>query len=609
MLTVHRWVPALVVTAVILTLLFQANLYRQRLDSPVSQQLPIEPQKVSDEPPQALDDFGPSVPTAHSRWSDRVQHYPVTQLTQLPSEKPKRLPPIQYAFLHESEDSRTVRVQRRDAVKKTFQRCWQTYKTSAWMKDELAPISGGGRDAFGGWSATLVDALDTLWIMDLTSEFSIAAAAAMNINFSTSTDETINVFETTIRYLGGFLAAYDLSGSQGMLRKAIEVGEMLLVPFDTPNHFPISRWKWKMAVEGSRQVTPDWMLLSELGSLSLEFTRLSQLTDDMRWFHAVDRITKLLEEQQMQTKLPGLWPIVVDPRNENLTSDTGFTFGGMSDSTYEYLPKQFALLGGVSPEYQTMYERSMATAADALFFRPMTPNGDDILISGDARVADDGSTVKLTPLGQHLGCFAGGMLALGGRIFSNQDHIALGRKLTDGCVWAYKAMERGIMPEIARFVPCESKNTCAWDVKKWHAAVLAEPNPAGEVPLAEEVIKQKHLPEGYADVLDKRYILRPEAIESVFIMYRITGDTKYQDIAWEMFNAINDISNTEFANAAIVDITRPKSNGEAPKQNRMESFWLAETLKYFYLIFSEPGLVSLDKYVLNTEAHPLRRPE
>jgi mannosyl-oligosaccharide alpha-1,2-mannosidase len=38
-----------------------------------------------------------------------------------------------------------------------------------------------------------------------------------------------------------------------------------------------------------------------------------------------------------------------------------------------------------------------------------------------------------------------------------------------------------------------------------------------------------------------------------------------------------------------------------------QSFWLSETLKYFYLIFSPPDLVSLDEYVLNTEAHPLRR--
>jgi len=43
--------------------------------------------------------------------------------------------------------------------------------------------------------------------------------------------------------------------------------------------------------------------------------------------------------------------------------------------------------------------------------------------------------------------------------------------------------------------------------------------------------------------------------------------------------------------------------------DEMESFWLAETLKYFYLLFSTPDVISLDDWVLNTEAHPFRRPD
>jgi Glycosyl hydrolase family 47 len=87
---------------------------------------------------------------------------------------------------------------------------------------------------------------------------------------------------------------------------------------------------------------------------------------------------------------------------------------------------------------------------------------------------------------------------------------------------------------------------------------------------------------------------RPEAIESVFILYRITGDTAYQDIAWEMFESINNATRTDLANSAIDDVTQTSP----VKGDRMESFWLAETLKYFYLIFSEPDLISLDDYVL-----------
>jgi mannosyl-oligosaccharide alpha-1,2-mannosidase len=71
-----------------------------------------------------------------------------------------------------------------------------------------------------------------------------------------------------------------------------------------------------------------------------------------------------------------------------------------------------------------------------------------------------------------------------------------------------------------------------------------------------------------------------------------------------MFEAIDRYTKTEHGNAALGDVTiSPPS-----KSDSMESFWTAETLKYFYLIFSEPDLISLDEYVFSTEAHPFKRP-
>lgn len=540
-------------------------------------------------------------------WAARIQHFPLRHLTPLPSGSPKKLPIVQHNFGAESAAARAQRLERRSQVKDAFKRCWKSYEEKAWLYDELSPITGGGRNTFGGWAASLVDALDTLWIMDMKDDFNEAVAATREIDFSISTDQTINIFETTIRYLGGFLGAYDLSGDTRLLDRAIDVGDMLLVAFDTPNHFPITRWDWEAASRGQRQETPDSQLVSELGSLTLEFTRLSQLTGDQRFYDAIHRITTLFDSQQLKTKLPGLWPVVVNPKDRDLTSDTGFTFGGMSDSLYEYFPKEYALLGGLQPVYQKLYEQSMSSATEALFFRPMTPNEDDILISGDARASDDGKSYTSESRGQHLGCFAGGMLGLGGRLFQNEHHVTLARKLTDGCIWAYRAMDQGIMPEIAHFVACESKTHCPWDESKWLAEVSARLDDSGKSVNIDEVIKSKNLPKGYTSIDDRRYILRPEAVESVFILYRITGDEKYRDAAWDMFTTINDLTKTEFANAAITDITVHKPQ-LPPKEDRMESFFFAETLKYFYLIFSEPELVSLDEFVLNTEAHPLRRP-
>lgn len=77
-------------------------------------------------------------------------------------------------------------------------------------------------------------------------------------------------------------------------------------------------------------------------------------------------------------------------------------------------------------------------------------------------------------------------------------------------------------------------------------------------------------------------------------MYRITGDKNLQDAAWRMFQSIEKMTRAEYGHAAIDDVRSP----QAKQMDYMESFWLAETLKYFYLIFSEPDVVSLDEYVL-----------
>lgn len=104
----------------------------------------------------------------------------------------------------------------------------------------------------------------------------------------------------------------------------------------------------------------------------------------------------------------------------------------------------------------------------------------------------------------------------------------------------------------------------------------------------------ERLPPGVTRILNRAYLLRPEAIESVFYMFRITGDNYWREKGWEMFQAVSKYTRTEIAHSAINDVTLEKSK----MQDTMESFWLAETLKYFYLLFADPSVVSLDDYVL-----------
>ena len=97
---------------------------------------------------------------------------------------------------------------------------------------------------------------------------------------------------------------------------------------------------------------------------------------------------------------------------------------------------------------------------------------------------------------------------------------------------------------------------------------------------------------------------RPEAIESVWYMYRITGDPAWQAKGWMMFEAVIKATSAQYGHSAVRDVT----TSEPPiLTDQMESFWLAETLKYFYLLYSTPDTISLDEWVLNTEAHPFKR--
>lgn len=341
----------------------------------------------------------------------------------------------------------------------------------------------------------------------------------------------------------------------------------------------------------------------------------------MRYYDAVKRIGDQFESTQLNTRLPGMWPVIIDAYTPAFHAGTDFSLGGMSDSLYEYLPKQYLLLNGQYDQPRRLYEAFIPVAIKHLFRRALTPWDKPILISGDYQVTDlPGEQPKYSsvPRGQHLACFAGGMVAMASRIFNRPADLEIATQLTEGCIWSYHATQTGLGPEIFHFIPCGNADTpatndCLWSEERWLKAVeeqrASEFNPppmrasGWKKPTVLDIVKKHNIPKGMTGVTDGRYTLRPEAIESIFIMYRITGDSSWMDKAWTMFETIEKVTRTDIAASAVDDVTKT----EPVKMDSMESFWLAETLKYFYLIFSEFDVVSLDKWVLNTEAHPLSR--
>jgi mannosyl-oligosaccharide alpha-1,2-mannosidase len=246
--------------------------------------------------------------------------------------------------------------------------------------------------------------------------------------------------------------------------------------------------------------------------------------------------------------------MMVSMRHQDVISGGTFTLGGGEDSLFEYLPKMVQLLQGAEHKYQVMSTTFLDTAEKHFLFRPMTPTAEDILMPGNVNMVD-GKAV-LDPETEHLACFVGGMFGLAGRLLNRTDYLDTGVRLTNGCVYAYRSFPTGMMPERVDMAPCPDRAYCPWEEALWEDEKKKRPE------------WKPHLPVGFTTAKDPRYILRPEAIESVFYMYRITGDAEFQDKAWDMFAAIRNGTRTEFANAAVLDVT--VGEYPLPKEDYME---------------------------------------
>jgi mannosyl-oligosaccharide alpha-1,2-mannosidase len=238
-----------------------------------------------------------------------------------------------------------------------------------------------------------------------------------------------------------------------------------------------------------------------------------------------------------------MWPRVLNFQSQDAGVDHIFTLGALADSLYEYLPKMALLVGGGDGgrRYEKMYRRAAEVIIDRLLFRPMIPNKwEDILFLGTVRVLDDKGDVRLEAESEHLACFAGGMFALAGKMLDIPRHVEVGDQLARGCAWAYDAFPAGLMPEIFGMVACDevSNHGCEFDQELWARRK-----------------RNQRMDPGFVHARDSRYLLRPEAIESLFILYRITGREELRDKAWKMFRSIESWTRTQYAYSAIECVT------------------------------------------------------
>lgn len=247
---------------------------------PVPGDLEVDGQPIFNRPLYTSEELAP-----------RIDKYPIApkDVIKLPKLKPFNFPKVQASFHSETAEQRRIRSQRQAAIKRAMTRSWEAYSTYAMGHDEVRPVSGRYKDPFCGWGATLIDSLDTLQIMGMNSEYQLALKYVANIDFAHTPSYSVPLFETVIRYLGGLLGAYDVSnGRDGiLLEKAKDLGDMLMGAFDTINRMPLLRYNWRPQAARQNLRASENSCLAELGTLTLEFTRLAQITGNHSYYDAV----------------------------------------------------------------------------------------------------------------------------------------------------------------------------------------------------------------------------------------------------------------------------------------------------------------------------------
>ncbi|AMD22002.1 HGL338Cp [Eremothecium sinecaudum] len=457
----------------------------------------------------------------------------------------------------------------KNEVRDLFYFAFDSYLTHGYPYDEVKPISCVPKtrnfthehdlitnDVLGNFTTTLVDSLSTIAILGDVDRFAEAVELVdKTIPADFSLDVTIQVFETTIRILGGLISAHlyatdptkkvylGPSYNNHLLTKAKVLADRLLPSYLTRTGIPVPRINLR-----SQFQKIDYMLVSEnnaaaAASPMLEFTMLSYLTHDDKYREVTAYAFKKTWDLRSELNLLSM---SFNPDTMEIYHPMTGT-GASIDSFFEYALKG-SILFDDSELYQiwaeSYYALSIHAKADWFFYNVNTQSGE-----------------MITPWIDSLSAFFPGSQVLDGDVADAEMKHLMFLKL-----W----------------------NTYGGIPERW---LFSPPRDRGRTPV--NVSNTVQL--GW-------YALRPEFVESTYFLYRATKDVFYLNIGWHILQDLKTRFKFECGFAGLQNVI----TGE--HQDRMESFVLGETLKYLYLLFDESNELhksSQRNQIFSTEAHPM----
>lgn len=444
-----------------------------------------------------------------------------------------------------------------------------------------------------GW--IIVDALDTMILMNLTGPLS-HAREWISSTLSYDQDHDVNTFETTIRMLGGLLSAHYLSSTfpamapvpndlgsareDLYLEKATDLADRLLGAYESDSGIPFASVNLKTRKGIPSHGDAGASSTAEAATLQLEMKYLAKLTGEKQYWDSAEKIMEVIDDNGAKD---GLLPIFIFA-DLGIFSGHTIRLGSRGDSYYgdcselyltfmqrltkpEYLIKQYLQTSKQEPIYLTMWNEALAGVRKHLMTYSKNSN---LLILGER---PDGLDQPLYPKMDHLVCFMPGTIALaatGGLTLAEakrssawgkvqEQEMELARELMKTCWGMYKYTATRLSPEIVHF--------------EIHDPPIMMDDETLQSP---EILSDDPEAEWRNDYAihdnDRHNLQRPETVESLFYMWRITGDLKYREWGWEMFESF--ILHTKVPDGTGFSSIDNVEQIPPPLRDNMESFWL-----------------------------------
>lgn len=460
----------------------------------------------------------------------------------------------------------------REQVKDLFNFAHENYLQKGYPYDELRPIACIPKtrnfedpddeitnDVLGNFSVTLVDSLTTLAVMSDRPKFAeMVKLIEETFPNKFDIDSTVQVFETTIRIVGGLISAHlyatdpsknvylggEYKGS--LLQLAKDMADRLLPSYLTLTGLPVPRINLRRKFDPISIEIVSENNAAAMASPIFEFTMLSYLTLDSKYAdvtrYAMNKTWSLRSDLQ-------LLPMSFNPQTGQCYSQISGV-GASIDSFYEYALKSALLFNddGLLQIWQDAYNALNTNSRADWFYTNVQSN-----------------TGQLQTLWvDSLSAFFPGLQVLAGDVEDAMLKHMLALKL-----W----------------------NTFGGIPERWEFQSLASFD--GNNDFSVEDLKTL--------VPLEWYPLRPEFVESTYFLYRATRDPFYLNVGVTILESLETRFKHECGFGGFQDVT----TGEP--QDRMETFILSETLKYLYLLFDVDNELhhTRDNVLFSTEAHPM----